>query len=165
MNKVIRTVPDVTIIKLLDKVIQTSNPITFVDYPKISKEAFLDIPVPSVDSSKDLAYKAGTLEGFSTKYLLAAKTLLKASHVRTYRYSYPGSYLDWHTDSDFVGTRIYYTYSKAESIFKYYDNSSVQVDYDAIGEWTCRQFTVKSDDLLWHSVWNSDIRYVFGFSL
>lgn len=166
MNKIVRLTPDTTVIKLLNKVIETSDNLIIPSYNKISKEDFLKIRIPDTDSPKDYLYEAGTLSGFSKKYLLAAKTLLNANFVRNYRYSYPESFLNWHTDSDFTGTRLYYTYTNAESIFKYADaDRVVYTDYDAVGEWTCRQFTINPDTLLWHSVWNKDIRYVFGFSL
>lgn len=164
MNKTIRIKPDPTVTKLLDKVIQTANPLVIPEYTKTSKEQFLAIPTPINDIPKDYNYIAGTLDGFSTRYLLAAKTILKAEHVRNYRYSYPESYLDWHTDSDFVGTRIYYTYAEDEAIFKYSINGTIETDYDAVGQWTCRQFNIVPDKLLWHSVWNKGIRYIFGFS-
>jgi hypothetical protein len=162
MNKVIRLEPNPVVIKLLNKVIQTANPLVIPDYTKVSKQQFLTMPINDV--SKDYKYQTGTLDGFSTRYLLAAKTILKAEHVRNYRYSYPESYLDWHTDSDFPGTRIYYTYTEDESIFKYSTNGTIEIDYDNVGQWTCRQFTIESDKLLWHSVWNKDLRYIFGFS-
>jgi hypothetical protein len=165
MNEVLRITPHPIVIKLLDKVIHTAEPLNIPQYNIVTKKDFLDIPIPSIDTPKDLSYIAGTLTGFSTRYLVAAKTILKAQHVRNYRYSYPESCLDWHTDSDFVGTRLYYTYTEEEAIFKYSSNNSIQLDYDAVGAWTCRSFNIVSDKLLWHSSWNKGLRYVFGFSI
>lgn len=165
MSKVLRTIPDPTVSKLLDKVICTAESIIIPEHYTISKKQFLDIPIPVADTPKDFNYESGTLTGFASRYLLAAKTLLKAQHIRNYRYAYPESYLNWHTDSDFVGKRLYYTYTDHEAIFKYSSNNTIKLDYDAVGAWTCRSFDIVENELFWHSSWNKGLRYVFGFSL
>lgn len=78
----------------------------------------------------------------------------------------PMSFMPWHTNSDSVGLRTYYSYSQKESLFMWVhpETKEIHVETDNIG-WTCRSFVVPSGGLkLWHSVWSEGVRFAFGFN-
>ena len=77
----------------------------------------------------------------------------------------PNSIMDWHTNRDSIGERIYYVYNLKRGVFKYVDpdTKEIVVDYDNPG-WTCRRFKIEYDRPLWHSVWSEGKRFAFGFN-
>lgn len=78
----------------------------------------------------------------------------------------PMSFMPWHTNSDSVGLRTYYSYSQRQSLFMWVhpETKKTHVETDDIG-WTCRSFIVPSGGLkLWHSVWSEGVRFAFGFN-
>jgi hypothetical protein len=78
----------------------------------------------------------------------------------------PMSFMPWHTNSDSVGLRTYYSYSQKQSLFMWVhpETQKTHVETDNIG-WTCRSFVVPSGGLkLWHSVWSEGVRFAFGFN-
>ena len=148
----------------------------------ISKEDFLAIPVP--DENRSI-----TRQGVSSTKLLhplfiqsgrdlvrdehvddlmnKAAELLGCSEITNGMVYGAGSYLDWHTDTHNVGTRIYYTYTKGESIFKYrdVDTGVITAITDPTG-WVARKFDITPRTKpLWHSVWTEKQRFSFGFKV
>jgi hypothetical protein len=96
--------------------------------------------------------------------LVQARSILKAKTVvNSFAYS-PMSGMYWHTNSDMVGTRLYYTFTMDKAVFKYVDPDTgiVHEDWDDIG-WTAREFEITEDKPFWHSVWTSGRRFSFGF--
>lgn len=76
----------------------------------------------------------------------------------------PKSVLDWHTNSNRHGERVYISYSYGESIFRYRDRSGNIIDsYDIPNSWQVRRFTVPHDYKLWHTVACSGSRITYGF--
>ena len=76
----------------------------------------------------------------------------------------PMSCMGWHTNSNHVGLRTYYTYTQGKAIFRYIDNNGViEDDYDELGKWNVRQFLIDDKDKLWHTVWTEKVRFSFGF--
>lgn len=101
----------------------------------------------------------------SDKRIQAAKKLLNATRTTNAILYPPLSQMKWHTNSDIVGRRIYYTYTDGLAIFRYKDiNGDIKEDVDNIG-WTARSFEVGSDHLFWHSVWTENKRFAFGFNI
>lgn len=77
----------------------------------------------------------------------------------------PYSIMDWHTNRNTIGERIYYVYNLKRGIFRYIDpeTKEIVVDYDDEG-WTCRRFRIEYYKPLWHSVWSEGRRFAFGFN-
>ena len=76
----------------------------------------------------------------------------------------PMTCMGWHTNSNHVGLRTYYTYTKGKAIFRYIDeNGNIQDDYDEPNKWVVRQFQIDDKDKLWHTIWTEKLRYSFGF--
>ena len=98
--------------------------------------------------------------------LQTAKNLLGASRVTNACVYSPMGGMFWHTNSNFEGTRLYYTFGLDRSVFKYKDphTGEEHESWDAVG-WTCRTFDILKDKPLWHSVWTSGRRFSFGFML
>ena len=98
--------------------------------------------------------------------LQTAKNLLGASRVTNACVYSPMGGMFWHTNSNFEGTRLYYTFGLDRSVFKYKDphTGEEHESWDAVG-WTCRTFDIPEDKPLWHSVWTSGRRFSFGFML
>ena len=137
----------------------------------VSKEAFLSQTLPSEDVVK------GNGDGVVNDKVM----LLHDDHplfegiVKSGGFDHcsnsiaypPMSFMPWHTNSDAVGLRTYYSYSQKESLFMWVhpETKETHVEKDNIG-WTCRNFIVPSNkDLnLWHSVWSEGVRFAFGFN-
>lgn len=71
-------------------------------------------------------------------------------------YSYPpGGVCNWHTNSNGVGKRIYFTWAEEDnkSFFKYFDNETNQIitRYDKKG-WFINEFEIPTKGLLWHYI-------------
>lgn len=127
-------------------------------------EDFVNQELPTEDIPK-IAGDYKLIASLTTnKYLRAAVQLLGADESTNAILYYPQSVMQWHTNSDMVGQRIYYTYTKGPAAFMYINaNGERVIDHDNIG-WTCRTFDIKgSDNPLWHTVWTQEERYSFGF--
>lgn len=76
----------------------------------------------------------------------------------------PGGYLQWHTDSDNPGVRVYFTFTAKEgSFFRYFQDGEVMTLMDKVG-WNVRIFHVNPAHLFWHCVYAASTRYTFGFN-
>jgi len=130
----------------------------------LSYEEFSDWEVP--DHEIESAIKCGLplSEEIETPSTIRVKNILKAKSVtNSFVYS-PMSAMYWHTNSNMLGTRIYYTFSLDKAVFKYKDPNTGQIheDWDNIG-WTAREFEITKEKPLWHCVWTSGRRFSFGF--
>lgn len=79
----------------------------------------------------------------------------------------PGGFLDWHTNSDHPGRRIYLIWNDAPgSFFRYKDpgSGSFHTVEDDVG-WCFRTFVVAPTHMppLWHCVYASGNRFAMGF--
>lgn len=78
---------------------------------------------------------------------------------------YPaGAIMSWHTNSNFPGTRRYYTWSeKGGAVFRYIDPTTGK-RHDSIDPpgWVCREFEVTVDPPLWHTIWTPAPRWAYG---
>lgn len=77
----------------------------------------------------------------------------------------PMSYMKWHTNSNNVGYRHYYTFTTKEAIFRWIDPTTGEI-HDEIDNkgWTYRVFKISDKDLLWHTIWSEGVRFSFGFN-
>jgi hypothetical protein len=158
-----KILPNPKVCLLLDKLISDAKPANYNDY---SKADFLaSMPYTNTDTHHGANHGFLNICALSNKYLQAAKTILGAKQI-TNTAIYPcNSIMGWHTNSDLPGTRIYYTKTDGEAIFSYIRDGVRIDDYDTVGAWTCRQFELSSEALLWHSIWTEKHRYAFGFLL
>tara|TARA_R110001599_G_scaffold60338_6_gene167698 strand:+ start:972 stop:1478 length:507 start_codon:yes stop_codon:yes gene_type:complete len=133
----------------------------------ITYEMFSKWQIPSDDLTTAPPNSTFTLgEGTDAAPVRTAKELLKASDVTNACVYNPMSGMFWHTNSNLVGKRLYYTFGLDHSVFKYKDPQTGEEheSWDAVG-WTCRTFDILDGTPLWHSVWTSGRRFSFGFML
>lgn len=126
-------------------------------------EDFIKQPLPEQNIVK-ITSDYYPVADYNNRYLRAAVQLVGAetsSNAILYR---PQSVMGWHTNSDMIGQRIYYTYTEGSAAFMYLNQEGEKIiDYDNVG-WTCRSFDIKGpDDPLWHTIWTEKERYSFGF--
>ena len=78
----------------------------------------------------------------------------------------PMSYMGWHTNSDFVGKRVYVSWSaKADrNFFRYKVGENTYTDFDKAGV-NIREFTLTKDPLFWHCVGCSTQRFSLGYAV
>jgi len=130
----------------------------------LSYEDFSEWGLPKDEIKKALPCGLPLSEAMDAPPLIQARNILKAdSVVNAFAYS-PMSGMYWHTNSDMIGTRVYYTFTMDRAVFKYKDPDTGQIheDWDNIG-WTAREFEITEDKPFWHSVWTSGRRFSFGF--
>lgn len=136
----------------------------------VTKSDFLSQQIPSTKIIQT-ANMSNLIGLFASDGLMAEKfdvcsSVLNAESLRTAIAYMPMSHMPWHTDHDLPGTRIYYTFTTGEGIFRYKnEDGEIIEDYDNIG-WTARKFVIRDGvDPLWHAVWTEKIRFSFGFKL
>lgn len=164
---------DADVIGILTSVIQYAKPIWSKNLIStgITKGEFLSKVIPDNyvvkrDTSNfiQLRGKNSIDNSFIYDNLEKCRQLLGAQIVTNAIMYKPMTEMPWHTDYELPGTRIYYTFTVGESIFRYRNcEGSIVEDYDNLG-WTTRKFKPgKEDNLLWHSVWTEKARFSFGF--
>jgi hypothetical protein len=159
-----KTIPNPEITQLLAEIIRDSK-LLWESLPSrnISKSTFLSkqIPIREEVYKEDIGRSLGiTHENFS-KII----SILGSAQITNAMVYYPMSMMGWHTNSNNIGKRIYYTFSAKESLFRYLDPITNEYinSYDDIG-WTTREFVISKERPLWHCVWTEDIRFSFGFN-
>lgn len=92
--------------------------------------------------------------------LIGAK---KSSNQIVYK---PNSCMEWHTNSNAKGVRVYFIYSYGDSVFRYYDNNLKKTvdSHDLKGKWCMRMFNIPRGELLWHTIATNDYRIAYGFA-
>jgi len=79
---------------------------------------------------------------------------------------YPlGGYLQWHTNSNDIGIRVYCVYATGEGCWFRYMNRQGEIVtlVDSVG-WNVRAFPITRKAPLWHCVYAGSERYSFGFN-
>lgn len=155
------------VIKILNSIVCSDN--TSVKNMGMYKKQFYEQQVPTQDITNPTP---DPNNGFTTIYpkngikVVACARLLGARRC-TNALLYPEmSIMDWHTNSNDVGTRIYYTFTEGEAIFRYIDFDGIEKeDHDNVGMWTVRSFPISNKNLLWHTIWTEKKRYAFGFNV
>ena len=155
--------PDVLLLLNKIKSDYESKNIEYTSTEICSWEDFINQPLPDQDVEKAIG-DYYSVASFGNKYLRAAVQIVGAeasSNAILYR---PQSVMGWHTNSDMIGQRIYYTYTEGPAAFMYLNKEGERIiDYDNIG-WTCRSFDIKGpENPLWHTIWTEKQRYSFGF--
>jgi hypothetical protein len=134
--------------------------------PVVEKGVFnLDLKKPPPKDSLDIACNA--------KYIELPQQLKNATHESIHnaihtniKYSNciaypPNGGMDWHTNGDAPGIRIYASWSETgDSGMIWYKDNRIIIDYDTKGL-NIRQFTTPC----WHGVWSKCYRYSIGFRL
>ncbi len=76
----------------------------------------------------------------------------------------PGGYLQWHTNSNDPGIRVYCVFATGEgSWFRYIKDGNAITLTDQPG-WNIRAFSITKKNPLWHCVYAATDRYSFGFN-
>tara|TARA_R110000796_G_scaffold41314_2_gene102261 strand:+ start:1320 stop:1862 length:543 start_codon:yes stop_codon:yes gene_type:complete len=175
MNSIVRScVPEKAVTDTLIRIIKLSNNI-WKDTPAtgISKEEFMCQPFPKKNVLKgdgDGVFtdkKQLITDEYSPDKVLKDAILLGDLGVVTNSVFYPSfSMMPWHTNSDNIGIRTYFTYTNKEAIFRWRNPQTKEIitEKDEIG-WTKRQFIVLNrEPYLWHTVWSEGVRFAFGFN-
>jgi len=130
-------------------------------FREFTEQEFLERPIPVKDVPA--TFCGVPLQGHDDA-LKECCDLLGAKKSTNSIYYPPKSMLPWHTNSDLVGVRTYYTFSMEGGIFRYLDpetNDFVNVQ-DKKG-WNVNRFPVIEGKPFWHTVWARGRRFSFGF--
>jgi hypothetical protein len=160
--------PNNKVVQLLTLLIKNNaSSIVFPEYKRYSEQDFYSLPIPLNDIEK---HKGS--QGFmplksnvnSVLISLCVRELNATTCTNAIVYG-PQSIMDWHTNSNNIGYRTYYTFTNRKAVFRYVDPSTKCIvnNYDNIG-WTVRRFKIDKKNLLWHSIWTEGIRFSFGFN-
>jgi len=139
-----------------------------------------DFNTQVVDFNNDIALgiiPKSELTSFLTFYqtdtrIEAIKKLLSNDtakvQFRNFYYYPPNTMMTWHTNSNAVGTRIYYSLVSGGDIFRYRDPYTKKI-IDVIGKdgWNVKQFQIgnTSENRLWHTIYANGPRFSFGFNI
>lgn len=92
----------------------------------------------------------------------------KNVEYRNFYYYPPNTMMTWHTNSNVIGTRVYYTMVSGGDIFRYRDPVSKEIiDVHGKDGWNVKRFQIGNtkEDLLWHTIYSKGPRFSFGFNL
>jgi hypothetical protein len=167
-----KTIPSDKIIKLLSEEIKTFG----VDFAKnikpfnVTKSSF-DMWKYSIPSSTEIYKACDTFGTFDMKrkdepIIKNVCDELNAVHCTNTVYYTANSCIDWHTNSDNEGKRVYILFTSKPGIFRYKHPETGEIidDYDNVG-WTQREFKVDKTNLLWHCVYSPAPRFAYGFNI
>ena len=77
----------------------------------------------------------------------------------------PGGYLQWHTNANDVGIRVYCVYATGDGCwFRYVNKNGEMVTLPDVQGWNVRAFPITRKAPLWHCVYAGSERYSFGFN-
>ena len=132
------------------------------------QEQYHDIPTARrvVGNDNRMTFRRDTEKVKEVESLLSDELQLNLYCSGCFLYPKYG-YCGWHTNSNVVGTRIYYAYvpEDGKSFFSTFEDDKVNVSYDNQG-WNKRQFHVKDgNDKLWHCVGSYTNRFSLGFQV
>ena len=160
--------PDKQVCQLLELIVSHNiNNIQFKQYVKSTEQQFYSIPLPKKEvikhSGNECLYHI--IEPQTATILRHCIKFLNADSCTNAVVYGPESVMEWHTNSDNIGYRTYYTYTIGKGIFRYKDPESEQLvnSYDNAG-WTVRRFKIDDELPLWHTVWAEKLRFAFGFN-
>jgi Pyruvate/2-oxoacid:ferredoxin oxidoreductase delta subunit len=171
MSLIKKSVPCKEIIEILSKEIKEFG-LSFAKDIKpgnVTKSAFdkfiSAIPKTTDNVKASRYYGQYSMERRNEPYIKQVIDILGAHSCTNTVYYCPNSCIDWHTNSDNVGTRIYILFTNKPGIFRYKDPMSGKIidDEDYVG-WTQREFKVDKDNLLWHCVYSPSSRFAYGFN-
>lgn len=99
------------------------------------------------------------------EWLDIARIQLGADRVVNGICYHPNGIMDWHTNSNMPGRKVYISFTMGKAAFIYRHPVSGQLidDIDNIG-WTAREFLIPANPpYLWHAVHTNKLRFTFGF--
>jgi len=172
MTAIKKSVPSEEIIKLLSKEIKEFG-LSFaknITHGQMSKAAFDNykdsIPKNSEIKKASMNWGAVDMKRMDQPFVQEVIKLLGAYECTNTMYYTPNSCIDWHTNSDNEGTRIYILFTSKPGIFRYKDPTTGEIvdDYDNVG-WTQREFKVDKENPLWHCVYAPATRFAYGFNV
>jgi hypothetical protein len=76
----------------------------------------------------------------------------------------PGGFLQWHTNSNDPGFRVYFVFVKEVGSFFRYAHKGQEITLPDEPGWNIRAFPISRKALLWHCVYAARDRYSFGFN-
>lgn len=155
---------DNQIVDLLKKVIKENKDVwsSYGNKNLTTYESFSSYEVPKKDLKK---VPCGvTISDYLNPNIVKVKEHLKADECTNALYMSPNSCMFWHTNSDKLGERIYYTFSTGKSVFKYKDKQGNLIEDKEDKGWNARSFIIDKENLFWHCVWTEGARFSFGFS-
>ena len=76
----------------------------------------------------------------------------------------PDYLMDWHTNSNMKGKRVYIVYNYGDTVFRYIDGEQRDI-VEPSNIWLMKEFEIPSEGLLWHTVATNDYRITLGFML
>lgn len=92
----------------------------------------------------------------------------KKVEFRNFYYYPPDTMMTWHTNSNAIGTRVYYSLISGGDIFRYRDPYTEEI-IDVYGKdgWNVKQFKIGNtrEDRLWHTIYAIGPRFSFGFNI
>lgn len=92
----------------------------------------------------------------------------KKVEFRNFYYYPPNTMMTWHTNSNAIGTRVYYSLISGGDIFRYRDPYTKEI-IDVFGKdgWNVKEFTIGNtpEDRLWHTIYAIGPRFSFGFNI
>lgn len=154
---------DPEVCEVLKKIIVDSKDIWTKDKQtkETSLDSFLSYGIPK--GNINTTFSGPSLCELNNDKLLKVQQMLNADSCSKAGYMHPNSCMFWHTNSNNVGQRIYYTFSTGRGIFRYLDrDGKIKEDWDNKG-WTKRVFNITDVNPFWHSVWAEKGRFSFGF--
>lgn len=75
----------------------------------------------------------------------------------------PDFLMDWHTNSNHKGRRVYISYSYGDTIFRYKSDAGIKDIIEPKNKWVIKCFTIPTDGLFWHCVATNSYRITLGF--
>ena len=166
-----KTIPDDRIIKLLSEEIKSFGIPFAKNIPNgnVNKTAFdlfkNAIPKNSDNIKASINYGMSDMRRRDEPFIKKVCDILGAYQCTNTAYYTSNSIIDWHTNSDNVGTRIYIIFTTKPGIFRYKDPFTNEIidNEDFVG-WTQREFKIDKNNLLWHCVHSQAPRFAYGFN-
>lgn len=159
--------PNKQVCQLLEYIISRyAKNIQFNEYKKDTEEEFYSIPLPEKEVIKNTNKGIYHFNDPQVPVILKHCVKLINAYECTNAIVYgPQSTMEWHTNSNNIGYRTYYTYTIGKGIFRYKDPKSGEFinSYDNAG-WTVRKFKIDREEPLWHTIWAEKLRFAFGFN-
>jgi hypothetical protein len=168
----IKTIPDDKIIKILAEEIKSFGIPFAKNIPNgiIDKSAFNyfknSIPKTSDNTKASMDYGMYDMNRKKETSIKRVCDILGAKECTNTAYYTTNGCIDWHTNSDNLGKRVYIIFTSIPGIFRYKDPITKEIvdDKDFVG-WTQREFIVDKTNLFWHCVYSPAPRFAYGFNV
>lgn len=154
------------VVKLLTEAIILSKPV-WSSAPKLPYSEFNPEPPEVEDMRRGVHSDAISIdEDPRVEALTFEACKLLGADARSNAIVYPpNGIMDWHTNSNMPGQKLYYNFNLGRGYFYFKDTVTGEIvdDHDNIG-WTARRFDIPDrPPFLWHAVTTFSLRFSFGF--